>query len=250
MINSGPVRRTSRVIPSTTLGLLALVSATALGVLGFRSMASTTGPAAATATAPSAEQTEDEPDQAATRTTPAAPPMRTAPTTADPKKSGPKKQRRDGDEPKKYGIADGAVPDGTTVFDDVPAVANLRPDLLRALREAARDAADDGVRFRVNSGWRSAAYQEKLLREAVQKYGSEAEAARWVAPPDKSLHVSGDAIDLGPVAAQRWLAEHGARYGLCRVYANEPWHFELVPDAGRDGCPDLYADAGQDPRLR
>ncbi|WP_302185536.1 hypothetical protein [Streptomyces sp. AC555_RSS877] len=33
-----------------------------------------------------------------------------------------------------------------TVFDDaIPAVANLDPDLLKALRQAATAAADDGV---------------------------------------------------------------------------------------------------------
>ena len=59
----------------------------------------------------------------------------------------------------------------------------------------------------------------------------------------------GDAVDLGPAAARSWLAEHGARYGLCRVYANEPWHFELRPDAVRHGCPRPYADPTQDPRM-
>src|SRR4051812_13358025 len=77
------------------------------------------------------------------------------------------------------GEADGAVPQGTTVFTGtIPAVANLNPGLLAALREAARDAADDGVEFFVDSGWRSAAYQEQLLRDAVSEYGSEKEAAR------------------------------------------------------------------------
>src|SRR5689334_20327179 len=85
----------------------------------------------------------------------------------------------------------GAVPDGTTVFDDdVPEVARLDPDLLAALRHAATDAG--GVRFVVDSGRRSPAYQARLLREAVSKYGSEAEAARWVAAPNRSAHVSGD----------------------------------------------------------
>jgi zinc D-Ala-D-Ala carboxypeptidase len=68
------------------------------------------------------------------------------------------------------GEADGAVPDGTTVFDDdVPGVTNLDPALLGALREAATDAAGGGVEFLVDSGWRSAAYQEQLLQDAVSK---------------------------------------------------------------------------------
>ena len=149
------------------------------------------------------------------------------------------------------GEADGAVPDGTTVFDDaIPGVAKLDPALLDALRQAASAAADDGVEFVVDSGWRSAAYQEHLLQEAVAKYGSQAEAARWVATPDTSAHVSGHAVDIGPTDAAAWLSQHGAEYGLCPVYGNEPWHYELRPDAGASGCPPVYADPTHDPRMQ
>jgi zinc D-Ala-D-Ala carboxypeptidase len=148
------------------------------------------------------------------------------------------------------GEADGAVPDGTTVFDDeVPGVAKLDPAFLGALRQAAKAAAADGVVFHVNSGWRSPAYQNQLLREAVTRYGSAAEAARWVATPDTSAHVSGDAVDIGPAEARAWLAEHGADYGLCQIYRNEPWHYELRPEAVEHGCPPMYADQTQDPRM-
>jgi zinc D-Ala-D-Ala carboxypeptidase len=149
------------------------------------------------------------------------------------------------------GEADGAVPDGTTVFaDDVPGVANLDPALLAALRQAATDAAGDGIEFLVDSGWRSPDYQEHLLREAVAKYGSQAEAARWVATPDRSAHVSGEAVDIGRSDAAAWLSEHGAAYGLCQIYVNEPWHYERRPDAVAHGCPPAYSDPTQDPRMR
>ncbi|MFJ5864954.1 M15 family metallopeptidase [Streptomyces parvus] len=147
--------------------------------------------------------------------------------------------------------ADGVVPDGVTVLDDeLPAVANLDAELLDALRRAAKDATGDRVTFTVNSGWRSAAYQEELLRKAVAQYGSEAEAARWVATVTTSPHMSGDAVDIGPDRATDWLSEHGAAYGLCRIYRNEPWHFELRTDAPDRGCPRMYADPTQDPRMR
>jgi hypothetical protein len=149
------------------------------------------------------------------------------------------------------GEAGGAVPDGTTVFDDeVPGVAKLDPGLLGALRRAATDAADDGVEFVVDSGWRSPAYQEHLLREAVSKYGSEEQAARWVATPNTSAHVSGDAVDIGPSGAAAWLSEHGAAYGLCQIYGNEPWLYELRPEAIAHGCPPTYSDPTQDPRMQ
>jgi hypothetical protein len=74
--------------------------------------------------------------------------------------------------PTARGETDGAVPEGVRVFDDhVPAVANLDPCLLRALREAARDAA------------------------------------------------------------------------------KAPWHYELRPEASKDGCPSIYADPRHDPRM-
>jgi hypothetical protein len=146
---------------------------------------------------------------------------------------------------------DGALPDGVTVFDDeYPGIANLDPDLAQALRDAATDAADDGIDLFVNSGWRSPYYQDQLLREAVSEYGSEQEAARWVATADTSPHVSGKAVDLGSDDATAWLAEHGAGYGLCQIYRNEPWHYELRPQAIDRRCPRMYADPTHDPRMQ
>ena len=149
------------------------------------------------------------------------------------------------------GEAGGAVPGDTTVFDDeVPGVANLDPALLGALRRAARDAADDGVVLYVDSGWRSPEYQEQLLQDAVSKYGSAQEAARWVATPSTSAHVTGDAVDIGPSDAAAWLSEYGAEYALCQIYRNEPWHYELRPEAVDHGCPRMYADPTHDPRMQ
>ena len=149
------------------------------------------------------------------------------------------------------GTAHGAVPDPVAVFDDeFPAVVKLEPGLLGALRRAATDAARDGVEFFVNGGWRSPQYQAQLFREAVAKYGSAAEAGRWVATPDTSAHVSGAAVDIGPAAARAWLSEHGAGYGLCQIYRNEPWHYELRPEAVAGGRPPMYADPTHDPRMR
>jgi LAS superfamily LD-carboxypeptidase LdcB len=149
------------------------------------------------------------------------------------------------------GKEDGAVPDRVTVFDEeLPAVLKLDPALLRALQRAATDAADDEVEIFVESGWRSPEYQEQLLREAISEYGSEREAARWVATADTSAHVSGDAVDIGPFDARAWLSEHGAQYGLCQIYRNEPWHYELRLEAIGRGCPHMYADPAHDPRMQ
>ena len=143
-------------------------------------------------------------------------------------------------------LASGGIPDdggGSDPFDiNRSAVGNLDPDLLDALQAAARDAQDDGVRMVVNSGWRSRAHQERLFTEAVSKYGSEDEARRWVSTPDTSAHVTGDAVDIGPTDAADWLSQHGSDYGLCQVFANEIWHYELATTPG-GGCPDMFPDS-------
>jgi hypothetical protein len=71
-----------------------------------------------------------------------------------------------------------------------------------------------------------------------------------VGTPTTSAHVSGDAVDIGPTDATAWLSKRGATYGLCRIYGNEPWHYELRPNAIDHGCPPMYADPTHDPRMR
>ena len=144
-----------------------------------------------------------------------------------------------------------ATAGGVTPFEeDTSAVSRLDPDLLDALRRAATDASRQGIEVVVNSGWRSADDQERLLEDAIARYGSREEAARWVATPETSAHVSGDAVDVGPAAAAAWLSRYGAAYGLCQTYRNELWHFELHPAAVTDGCPPMYDDPTDDPRMQ
>ena len=55
-------------------------------------------------------------------------------------------------------------------------------------------------------------------------------------PPKYSAHVLGKAVDIGPTAAMTWLNQNGWRYGVCRRYDNEPWHFEALTAPGTK-CP-------------
>jgi hypothetical protein len=149
------------------------------------------------------------------------------------------------------GVADGVLPSHTSAFDDgLPGVGKLDPALLDALQRASADAKRRGVRVYVDSGWRSRTYQEQLFRQAVSEYGSEAQAAPWVAIPGTSTHESGNAVDIGQANATAWLSAHGDRYGLCQIYRNEPWHYELRPEAIDRGCPRMYADPTKDPRMQ
>lgn len=140
---------------------------------------------------------------------------------------------------------DGSLPNGAklTPFDvQYSAIARLDPALLRAIQSAATAAAADGVTMTITSGWRSPEFQQRLLDNAVRTYGSLAAARQYVQTPAMSKHVSGEAVDVGGAGADEWLLSNGSRFGLCRIYANEPWHFELAADA-LGNCPALVPNA-------
>ena len=71
-----------------------------------------------------------------------------------------------------------------------------------------------------------------------------------MATPETSSHVSGDAVDIGNAPGVDWLSRYGSAYGLCQIYGNERWHYELRPDAVKHGCPEMYADPTHDPRMQ
>ncbi len=141
------------------------------------------------------------------------------------------------------GTGDGNLPDSGVTVDDthLNAVARLDPELLEAVRQATAAAAEDGIEVRITSGWRSADYQQQLLDEAIATYG-ERGARQLVQTPDRSRHVTGDAVDIGPTDAAFWMLRHGPDFGLCQVYANEVWHYELLVEPGGT-CPPLQQDA-------
>jgi D-alanyl-D-alanine carboxypeptidase len=263
MAYSKPARPTTRRIPRLLVAGLLVVSAAIGAALGYQLQASSSSAAASPIDALRSEHRGAAPATGPDPPQPPGPRDRGPAPTSGPDRFRQQPTRQPGaaapggaaprDRPQRGvpGEADGVVPDGTTVFDDeIPGVAKLNPALRSALRRAAADAADDGVELYVTSGWRSPEYQEQLRQQAISKYGSEKEAARWVATPAASAHVSGDAVDIGPSDATAWLSEHGATYGLCRIYRGEPWHYELRPEAIGRGCPPMYADPTHDPRMR
>jgi hypothetical protein len=138
-------------------------------------------------------------------------------------------------EPLKIGPAatdtfSGWLPDNVTLspFDvSDPIVAQLDPLLLKAVQDAARSAEADGIKMRITSGWRTKGFQQRLFDMGVLQYGGVDAARRFVASPETSKHVVGEA---------------GSRFGLCQIFANELWHFELaVDEQGR--CPPLKPSA-------
>ena len=139
----------------------------------------------------------------------------------------------------------GWLPDGVTLspFDESsPIVVHLDPLLLKAIQDAARAADAEGVDMRISSGWRSKGFQQRLFDDAVRTYGNVDAAKEFVASPEVSKHVVGEAADIAPVEADRWLIRNGPQFGLCQIYANEIWHFELATDE-HGACPPLKPNA-------
>jgi zinc D-Ala-D-Ala carboxypeptidase len=141
--------------------------------------------------------------------------------------------------------AEGGLPTGQRLspFDlSSPAVNRLDPALLDAVQRAATTAANDGITIGLTSGWRSPEFQQRLFDDAVVQYGSADVASQYVASPQVSKHVVGKAVDIGPTDADNWLLRNGSSFGLCQIYANEIWHFELASDYG-GVCPPLRPNA-------
>ena len=120
----------------------------------------------------------------------------------------------------------------------------IHPSLSRSIARAQTAARTAGLDLQVTSGFRGAATQQRLYDQAIAKYGSPQTARHWVLPPAESAHVKGLAVDVGPPAAAAWLEKNGVRYGLCRRYLNEGWHFERLAPAIGQPCPPMEPYAG------
>ncbi len=114
---------------------------------------------------------------------------------------------------------------------------------IAALQVAAKNA---GFAIGIRSGWRSMDVQKRMFNAAVVKYGSAKVARRWVLPANESMHTWGLAVDfkLGSDHAKafKWLEANSFRYGLCRKYKNEWWHFEPTTTPGVR-CPAKLTNA-------
>ena len=133
----------------------------------------------------------------------------------------------------------------TEITDASGEATELHPLLATRFSVAQSFARADGIELSLTSGFRSLTRQQMLFDREVVIRGSESEAAKWVLPPKFSKHPRGLAIDVnypGGRAEALWLERNGSRFGLCRVYANEWWHFEGVIAPGQ-ACPELAPNA-------
>lgn len=116
----------------------------------------------------------------------------------------------------------------------------LDPKMKNRYLVAKAAARKNGYTLGITSGWRSLSHQQALFKRAIKRNGSVAAASKWVLPPKKSNHPWGIAIDVnygkGSRAATKWLERNGYKFGLCRRYKNEWWHFEPLVGPGQN-CP-------------
>jgi D-alanyl-D-alanine carboxypeptidase len=127
----------------------------------------------------------------------------------------------------------------------------VAPPVIEPLTRLLRDAADDGVRFKIASAFRSYGYQQGVYEQQVARRGRAA-ADRISARPGHSEHQTGLAVDLvtprdpgcnlsecfARRPGGRWLATRAWRYGFVvryradtehiTGYQAEPWHLRYV----------------------
>ena len=117
--------------------------------------------------------------------------------------------------------------------------STLNPQLRNRFIAARTVARDLGFRISIRSGWRSWSVQQSMYERALSQYGDPKIASRWVLPPDKSMHVWGVAIDVhfASPQARNWFRWNSNRFGLCRIYQNEWWHYEPTISPGAKCAP-------------
>jgi zinc D-Ala-D-Ala carboxypeptidase len=127
-------------------------------------------------------------------------------------------------------------------LDEAP--DGLPPTVLQAWKSLRTKASEQGVQLCLNDGKRSRQQQQKEFDDAVEKFGTEELAARYVLnPPDRSMHVIGLAVDIQPIESAKWVEKNGSTLGWCRRYDNEQWHFEYNAGYVTGGCPPLEKSA-------
>lgn len=111
--------------------------------------------------------------------------------------------------------------------DHAPTTGGFNPEFNKNLQRLLNDYKG---KVTIGSGYRSPERQAQLFANAVKKYGSEAAARKWVAPPGHSNHNRGLAADLHYTDPSVIAAIHAnaAKYGLNFPLANENWHIEPI----------------------
>jgi len=120
----------------------------------------------------------------------------------------------------------------------------LEPEFAANVYRLLQDAHAAGYPLQVTSAYRSPELQAILYENALKKYGSPSAARKWVAPPGRSQHNFGRAVDLAidgsllrdaNSPAARWLRENAATYGVALPMSWEPWQIEPIGARSKQG---------------
>ncbi len=116
--------------------------------------------------------------------------------------------------------------------------------------------APPGIRegLGIYSGYRSVDHQRQLWANALKKYGSASAARKWVAPPGRSNHNHGQAVDLSyngqslaraPKDVRDWVHANARNYGMYFPMEHEPWHVEPMGTRGTEPASGTVAPRNQ-----
>ena len=109
-----------------------------------------------------------------------------------------------------------------------------------AFVQMAGTAKADSIFLILDSGYRSARYQERIIMRRMAEGEKFADIVRYVAPPGYSEHETGCTVDMVPsdpsfarTPAYKWLKENAGRFGFIESSPKdstglmpwEPWHW-------------------------
>ena len=131
----------------------------------------------------------------------------------------------------KYAVGGAKRPDSFTGLNP-----NFSTALSQMLQAAEAELGQNALS--ITSAYRSPEKQAELYQAALKKYGSPAAARKWVAPPGRSMHNKGLAVDFGAAGGgllrdpnsreAQWLKANASRFGLDVPMSWEPWQVELA----------------------
>ena len=135
----------------------------------------------------------------------------------------------------KYAVGGAKRPDSFTGLNP-----NFSTALSQMLQAAEAELGQNALS--ITSAYRSPEKQAELYQAALKKYGSPAAARKWVAPPGRSMHNKGLAVDFGAAGGgllrdpnsreAQWLKANASRFGLDVPMSWEPWQVELAGARG------------------
>lgn len=135
----------------------------------------------------------------------------------------------------------------------IPGGLYLEKAAAKAFKKMYTEARTDGLLLRVNSAYRSSQKQKTLYVAYIKALGKWDKAGKVgkrpsiVAPPGKSNHERGIAVDINRANGDNlttpepdspidnWLKLNAHKYGFFRTVPSEPWHWEYRPERMTNG---------------